>query len=89
MPLSIAGIGAEVAGIAARLAEEGNPNLRGDAITAAVLSGAGVRAAATLVEINISAGGADDGRLSRAGELRATAAAAQDAVDGAGARGGV
>jgi methenyltetrahydrofolate cyclohydrolase len=89
VPLSIAGIGAEVAGIAARLAEEGNPNLRGDAITAAVLAGAGVRAAATLVEINISAGGADDGRLSRAAELRATAAAAQDAVDGAGARGGV
>ncbi len=89
MPLSIAGIGAELASIAARLAEEGNPNLRGDAITAAVLAGAGVRAAATLVEINISAGGADDGRLSRAAELRATAAAAQDAVDGAGARGGV
>jgi methenyltetrahydrofolate cyclohydrolase len=88
VPLSIAGIGAEVAGISARLAEEGNPNLRGDAITAAVLAGAGVRAAATLVEINISAGGADDGRLSRAAELRATAAA-QDAVDGAGARGGV
>jgi formiminotetrahydrofolate cyclodeaminase len=88
VPLSIAGIGAEVAGISARLAEEGNPNLRGDAITAAVLAGAGVRAAATLVEINISAGGADDGRLPRAAELRATAAA-QDAVDGAGARGGV
>gem|GEM_PF-190468 len=74
VPLSIAGIGAEVAGIATRLAEEGNPNLRGDAVTAVALAGAGVRAAATLVEINVSAGGADDGRLARAAEFRATAA---------------
>ena len=87
VPLSVAGIGAEVAGIAARLVEEGNPNLRGDAATAAVLAGAGVRAAATLVEINVSAGGADDGRLTRAAEFRATAAA-QEAAEGAGARGG-
>ena len=85
VPLSVAGIGAEVAGLAARLAEEGNPNLRGDAVTAAVLAGAGARAAATLVEINVSAGGADDGRLSRAAELQAAAAAAQEAAEGAGA----
>ena len=87
VPLSVAGIGAEVAGIAARLVEEGNPNLRGDAITAVALAGAGVRAAATLVEINVSAGGADDGRLTRAAEFRATAAA-QEAAEGAGVRGG-
>lgn len=88
VPLSIAGIGAEVAGDAARLAEEGNPNLRGDAVTAVFLAGAGVRAAAALVEINISAGGADDGRLSRAAELRVTAAAVEGAAGGVGARGG-
>lgn len=88
VPLSIAGIGAEVAGNAARLVEGGNPNLRGDAITAVALAGAGVRAATTLVEINVSAGGADDGRLARAAEFRATAAAAQEAAEGAGARGG-
>lgn len=85
VPLSIAGIGAEVASIAARLAEEGNPNLRGDAVTAAVLAGAGARASAALVEINVQAGAADDGRLSRAAELRATAAAAQEALEGVGA----
>ena len=85
VPLSVAGVGAEVAGIAARLVGEGNPNLRGDAMTAAFLAGAGVRAAATLVEINVSAGGADDGRLSRVAELRATAVAAQEAAEEAGA----
>ena len=88
VPLSIAGIGAEVAGIATRLAEEGNPNLRGDAVTAVALAGAGVRAAATLVEINVSAGGADDGRLARVAEFRATAAIGQEAAEGAGARSG-
>ncbi len=87
VPLAIAEIGAEVSGIAARLAEEGNPNLRGDAVTAAALAGAGVRAAITLVEINVSAGGADDDRLSRGRELLAAAAAAQELVEGAGAQG--
>jgi len=69
VPLSIAEVGVEVAGNAARLVEEGNPNLRGDAVTAAALAKAGVRAAATLVEINVSAGGADDDRLSRVDQL--------------------
>ncbi len=83
VPLSIAEIGAVVAGNAARLTEEGNPNLRGDAVTAAALAEAGVRAAATLVEINVSAGGADGGRLSRANQLLAATVAAQEVVEGA------
>lgn len=82
VPLSIAEIGAEVAANSARLAEEGNPNLRGDAVTAAFLAGAGVRAAATLVEINISSGGADEDRLSRANRHLATTAAAHKVVEG-------
>lgn len=86
VPLSIAEVGVEVAGNAARLVEEGNPNLRGDAVTAAALAKAGVRAAATLVEINVSAGGADDDRLSRVDQLLATMAAAQEVVEGAEAR---
>ncbi len=86
VPLSIAEVGVEVAGNAARLVEEGNPNLRGDAATATVLAKAGVRAAATLVEINVSAGGADDDRLSRVDQLLATMAAAQDVVEGTEAR---
>lgn len=67
VPLSIADIGAEVSGNAARLAEEGNPNLRGDAVTAAVLAEAGVRAAATLVGINTSAQNALEGAAARGG----------------------
>ena len=86
VPLSIAEVGVEVAGNAARLVEEGNPNLRGDAMTAAALAKAGVRAAATLVEINVSAGGADDDRLSRVDQLLATMDAAQEVVEGAEAR---
>ena len=75
VPLSIAEIGTEVIGIAARLAEGGNPNLKGDAVTAVELAAAGVRAATALVEINISSGGADDGRLARTTELLSETAA--------------
>ena len=82
VPLSIAEVGVEVAGNAERLVEEGNPNLRGDAVTAAALAKAGVRAAATLVEINVSTGGADDDRLSRVDQLLATMAAVQEVVEG-------
>ena len=88
VPLAIAEIGAEVAGISARLAEDGNPNLRGDAVTATALAGAGVRAAAVLVEINVRAGGAEGDKLFRTGELLAATAAAQEAVEGAASRGG-
>jgi methenyltetrahydrofolate cyclohydrolase len=69
VPLAVAEIGNEVAGIAARLVEEGNPNLEGDAIAALLLAEAGVRAATVLVEINLSSANVDDDRLGRANEL--------------------
>ena len=69
VPLAVAEIGNEVAGIAARLVEEGNPNLEGDAMTAVLLADAGVRAAATLAEINLSSANVEDDRLGRANEL--------------------
>jgi len=69
VPLAVAEIGNEVAGIAARLVEEGNPNLEGDAITAVLLADAGVRAAAALAEINLSSASVEDDRLGRANEL--------------------
>jgi methenyltetrahydrofolate cyclohydrolase len=68
VPLEVAGTASQVARLAARLAEQGNPNLRGDAITAALLAEAGARAAGALVEINL-AGMPGDGRIARAADL--------------------
>ena len=53
VPLRVAEAAAEVAGLAATLAEGGNPNLRGDAITAGLVAAAGARSAASLVVINV------------------------------------
>jgi formiminotetrahydrofolate cyclodeaminase len=69
VPLSVAEAGSEVAGIAARLSKEGNPNLEGDAMTAVLLAYAGVRAAAALTEINLSSANPEDDRIGRANEL--------------------
>ena len=82
VPLEIAGIGAQVAVMAARLAETGNPNLRGDAVTGAVLAAASARSAACLVDINVGLGGLDPGLSRRAAQA---AAAADDAAGGASA----
>jgi formiminotetrahydrofolate cyclodeaminase len=82
VPMEIAGLGAEVARLAARLATEGNPALRGDAVAGAVLAEAGARAAAVLVGINL-AGAPGDDRHARAESLRSAAArSAQAAVQG-------
>ena len=67
-PLRIAETAADVAELGATLAEEGNPNLRGDAAAAAVLSEAAARAAANLVEINLATTETDE-RIGRAREL--------------------
>ena len=73
VPMEVAEIGAEVAEIAAAIAAGGNPNVRGDAITAALLAASGARAAAALVKINLT-GAEDDGRPARAEHLAAEAA---------------
>jgi formiminotetrahydrofolate cyclodeaminase len=83
VPLEIAEIGAEVAQLAARVAEAGNPNLRGDAATGAVLAAASARSAACLVDINVDLGELDPELSRRA--ARAVRAAA-DADDSAGRR---
>jgi methenyltetrahydrofolate cyclohydrolase len=71
VPLQIAEAGARVAALAARLAAEGNPNTRGDALTAGLLAAAGTRASCTLVRINLAAAGPDE-RLTRVAALLAT-----------------
>jgi methenyltetrahydrofolate cyclohydrolase len=68
VPMQIAERGLEVAGLAARLAREGNPRLRGDVIIAALLAQAGVAASAALVQINL-AGTSGDPRPGRAARL--------------------
>jgi formiminotetrahydrofolate cyclodeaminase len=97
VPLAVAEVGAEVAGIAARLAGDGNPNLVGDALCAVLLADAGVRVAVMLVEINLkeinlkeinlkeinpSSRPNEDGRLGRARELVETAASARRSAEG-------
>jgi methenyltetrahydrofolate cyclohydrolase len=85
VPLAVAETGTEVASIASRLVQEGNPNLRGDALAAVLLAGAGVRAAAALVGINLSTANVDDDRLGRANSLvDTTAAAVRRATEGEG-----
>jgi formiminotetrahydrofolate cyclodeaminase len=59
IPLEIAAIGARVAQMAAQVAEAGNPNLRGDAVTGALLAAASARSAGGLVDINVRLGGLD------------------------------
>jgi formiminotetrahydrofolate cyclodeaminase len=68
VPLAIAEAALDVASLAAELAEHGNPSLRGDAATAALLSEAAVRATANLVEINLATREGDE-RIERAREL--------------------
>jgi formiminotetrahydrofolate cyclodeaminase len=65
VPLAIAEVGADVADLAALLAENGNPEVRGDAVAGAVLAEAGTRAAAHLVRINLGAS-PEDIRVTRA-----------------------
>jgi formiminotetrahydrofolate cyclodeaminase len=60
VPMTVLEAGARLARLAAELAEEGNPNLRGDAVVAAVLAGAGAEAAAALVRINLAGRPGDD-----------------------------
>jgi formiminotetrahydrofolate cyclodeaminase len=68
VPLQVLGFAAQVASLAGRLAADGNPNLRGDALTGLLLAEAGARAAALLVGINL-AGAPDDDRHATARRL--------------------
>ncbi|HEX3194014.1 MAG TPA: cyclodeaminase/cyclohydrolase family protein [Streptosporangiaceae bacterium] len=80
VPLEIAGIGARVAAMAMQVAEAGNPNLRGDAVTGAVLAAASARSAACLVDINVELGGLDPELSQRAAQAVADAGDAADRI---------
>ena len=71
VPLEMATLGLEVLGLAGEVAAEGNPHLRGDALTACLLAQAAVRSAAVLVELNLPQ--PSDPRRVRARELDAAA----------------
>ena len=80
IPLEIAREASEVAVLGALAAEHGNPNLRGDAVAAAMLTEAGARVAANLVVINLGTTERDR-RVVRAREhVAAAEAAAQRAL---------
>jgi methenyltetrahydrofolate cyclohydrolase len=68
VPLEISEIGARVAEMARQVAEAGNPNLRGDAVTGALLAVASARSAACLVDINVGLGGLELGLSRRAAQ---------------------
>ena len=76
VPLEIAEIAAQVAGLAAHVAAAGNPNLRGDTVTAARLAEAAARSAAALVDINVALGPLPGDLPRRAAGAVATAQAA-------------
>lgn len=85
IPLVIAEAGADVASLAALVAEHGTPERRGEAVAAAFLAEAGTRAAAYLVEANLTIAAADE-RVQKANAAADTAsAAARSAVESAAA----
>lgn len=77
VPLAVAEAAAELGPMAAVLAENGNPNLRGDAVAAALLAAAGARSAAVLVAINLGPGD-DDGRSAQGKAYASTASTAAE-----------
>ncbi|MHA6794571.1 cyclodeaminase/cyclohydrolase family protein [Pseudonocardia bannensis] len=72
VPLDVATVAREITRLAAGLAREGNPRLRGDAATGALLAAAAASSAALLVTENLT-GEPDDVRTGRALGLAAAA----------------
>jgi methenyltetrahydrofolate cyclohydrolase len=67
VPLAIARLAAETVELADALSENGNPNLRADAMVAATLAAAAATAAARLIAVNLS--GARDPRSKEADRI--------------------
>jgi formiminotetrahydrofolate cyclodeaminase len=80
VPLSIAELASDVAFLAAAVAERAEPDLRGEAATAAVLAEAGARAAANLVEINLATRPQDERVVRARGLVESASSARQRAL---------
>jgi methenyltetrahydrofolate cyclohydrolase len=76
VPLEIAEVAAQVGQLATGVAADGNPNLRGDVITAAYLAEASARSAAALVDVNVRLGSLPADLPQRAARAVAAARAA-------------
>jgi formiminotetrahydrofolate cyclodeaminase len=80
IPLVIAEAGADVACLAAEVADRGAPNRRGDAIAAALIGEAAARAAANLVAINLTVTPEDERVLRARAVTDLASAAAREAL---------
>jgi methenyltetrahydrofolate cyclohydrolase len=80
VPAQIAEIASDIATEAIELAKRGNPNLRGDAFTAAALAAAAARSAAELVRLNVELGNLGGDLPDRAAQAANTAANAVAAI---------
>ena len=78
VPLEIAHVASEAAVLASRLVRDGNPNLEGDAVTAALLARAAARSGAALVESNVRTGKLEGDWLDRSAAYLARAGATGD-----------
>ena len=88
VPVAVVRAAADVVHLAAEVAAGGNPNLRGDALTALLLAEGAARAAGTLVRINLaSAGSPADSRLGVTESLLEEIAAEADRLSDVGAKG--
>lgn len=76
VPTEIAELASGIATEAVELAARGNPNLRGDAFTAATLAAAAAQAAAELVRLNVELGKLDGDLADRATHAANVAATA-------------
>lgn len=86
VPLEVARVATRAAILGAHLAHGGNPNLKGDAVTAILLAKAAARGAVTLVEVNVRLGKLDGDWLDRSAAYLAAAGDACGVAAGNGAR---
>jgi formiminotetrahydrofolate cyclodeaminase len=84
VPLAIVQVATAAVELAAELAEHGNPNLRADAVTSALVAAAAGVAAAALVAVNLG-GGAGDARAAEARRLARSASLLAERLAGSSA----